>query len=141
MVNLIFVLVLYTDKSSCLTVHVLSFSKCCSVVVAKCKICHDNTTSPQPCEPLEGASLQGGSMTEQKMVIGRVEGMSNDKLKTVTVLFSLQCAKFIGISVGSFIQIHPPWYVYYLFYYLCYHLSCWSVEGSRINPFFVIAGQ
>lgn len=89
------------DSSHCLTVHVLTLSTCCSVVISRCQILHGNPDTPLVAEG-EGA-VPGQSS-------GRGCGeVTEDAVKIVSVLFSLRCAKFVGLAVGRHIRIHPPW--------------------------------
>ena len=81
------------DLSSSLTIQVVSFSNCCSLVVCKCRVLN----SKVECSKVEC------SQQEQREEI--------EDTKMMTVLFSPCRAKFVGISVGCHIQIHSPWYV------------------------------
>lgn len=38
-------------------------------------------------------------------------GGGGDEGKVVTVLFSLRCARFVGLVAGGRVRLHPPWYV------------------------------
>ncbi len=90
----------YIDTSGCLTVHVLSVSKCYSVLITTCKILQGNVRTH-----LVPARVE----SDTEPICGVKDAPFDDN---VMVIFSLHCAKFNGIVVGAHIQIHEPWYVF-----------------------------
>lgn len=88
-----------------LTVHVQSLSNCCSVVIARCKVLHGNVYIPTATKEEAVASR----MASDQDRLGAQDVVSPGGAEMVTVLFSLRCARFVGLVVGGRIRIHPPW--------------------------------
>ena len=62
---------------------------------------------------LASRNLGGDGAKESESVTrcvgGEGEEGGKDGDEVVTVLFSMRCAKFLDLQVGSCIRIHPPW--------------------------------
>ena len=74
--------------------------------MAKCKVLREATpTHPDSTEKDEEATpiYHHGDGQAERGCIPSGEG------GVVTVLFPQQCARFVGLSVGRQVRIHPPW--------------------------------
>lgn len=82
--------------------------------MARCRVLHGNVDTPTNTKELEGGSVLGHAPTSGAVEHGNgpeeleMEGLSPG-LKVVTVLFSLRCARFVGLVIGGHVRIHPPW--------------------------------
>lgn len=104
-----------SDVPHSLTVHVHSLSNVCSVVMARCKLLHGNVDAPTSTEQQTGSDVLSHTHSSGASGCGDrpeglgPDGLSPDDTKMVTVLFSLRCARFVGLVVGGRVRIHPPW--------------------------------
>ena len=66
----------------------------------------------------EGMVVRGRRREEEEMGLpGRVRkdeegegrGGKEEEEEEITVLFSMRCAKFLKLQVGSCVRVHPPW--------------------------------
>lgn len=83
--------------------------------MAKCKVLHGNVDTPTSTNEQAGNDVLSHTRpAEENGCDDRPGGLGAEDLspgdaKMVTVLFSLRCARFVGLVVGGRVRIHPPW--------------------------------